>query len=162
MLVNPFARAMVVHNPTTKVERPDNKLDMAVIRHFNEAEEYSLLKCKKNYTLVIKQFNLPSVTAPQSDSPTGSFFLGGGNKKSGSDTDYAGENAHELAKALRKAKLDAYVLHTKYFSLVTIGGFDGPQDPNLRSMQTLIETRLVPAMEQVQLFPKAMVWEIPR
>jgi hypothetical protein len=159
--VNPFARAMVVHNPTMKVEHVQAKLDVDLLKRFNAEEEYSLLKCKKNYTLVIKQFNLPSITGPQSDSPANSFWLGGG-KKSESQTDFAAENAHELAKALRKSKLDAYVLHTKYYSLVTIGAFDSMQDPNMTSMKSLIETRLVPSMEAMQLFPKAMAWEIPR
>jgi hypothetical protein len=162
--VNPFTHALVVHNPTLKVERPENKLDVEVLRRFNAEEEYSLLKCKKNYTLVIKQFNLPSVTAPQDSAPGSSFLdsVGAGKKSTANHADYAAENAHELAKALRKAKLEAYVLHTKYYSLVTIGGFESLQDPNMRSMQTLIETRLVPSLEAAQLFPKAMAWEIPR
>ncbi len=51
----------------------------------------------------------------------------------------------------------------KFCSLVTIGGFDSLQDPNMRTMKNFIETRLVPAPEMaaLQLFAKAMAWQIP-
>jgi hypothetical protein len=157
--VNPFAHALVVHNPTSKVERPSDvgKLDVAVLKRLNSEEEYNLLKCKKPWTLVIKQFNVPSVTTPRSEA---GLLETMGLKKT-AQTDYAAENAHELARGLRQAKMEAYVLHTKFYSLVTIGGFDGREDPNLRAMQNLIETRLVPAMQGIELFPKALPWEIP-
>jgi hypothetical protein len=36
---------------------------------------------------------------------------------------------------LRSGKVEAYVLHTKYGSVVTVGGYDTPDDPRLRQMQ---------------------------
>jgi hypothetical protein len=163
--VDPFQHGFVVHNPTIKVERPADatKLDVAALKRMNSEEDFSLLKCKKAYTLAIKQFSLPSVTAPRNDSASSSFWdVIGFGKKSNDSIDYAAENAHRFADMLRQSKLEAYVLHMKYCSLVTIGGFDSVDDPNLRSMQNLIDTRLLPQMgENMQMFPKAMPMPIP-
>jgi len=158
--VNPFSRAIHVHNPTIKVQRPPEfgKLNTDELRRMNSEEEFNLLKCKKPFTLVIKQFSVPSRTDVGS---AGFWDTLGFGKRSADHIDYAARNAHDLAEALRKSKLDAYVLHTKYYSLVTVGGFDSLEDPNLRSMKTLIETRLVPQMEGIQLFEKALPWQIP-
>ncbi len=164
--VNPFTRAILVHNPTVKVERPaePEKLDIQALQRMNSEEAFSLLKCKRAYTLVIKQFSTPSVTGPRTDSPSAGFWssLGFGKKTTGDEIDLAAKNAHELVEGLRRAKLEAYVLHTKFYSLVTIGGFDGLDDPNLRSMQNLIVTRLNPAMQGIQPLPQPLPMAIPR
>jgi hypothetical protein len=162
--VNPFTRAIPVRNPAVKHERPVEKLDISVLRRINADERYNLLKCNKRFTLVIKQFNMLGVATARNDpapstagwDPLGAF------KKSADPVDYAAENAHRLAEALRLGnKLEAYVMHTKHYSLVTIGGYDSLEDPHLRSMQNIIETRLVPQMQAMELFPKAMPMEIP-
>ncbi len=76
VFVSPFDRAFPVHNPSIKVERPAeaNKLDVAALRHLNSAEDLSLFNCKKNYTLVIKQFNTPTVTGLRHEQPPASGF----------------------------------------------------------------------------------------
>jgi hypothetical protein len=143
--VNPFGKAFVVHNPTTKVERPADwdKLDMGLLHRLNAGEGFNLLHCKKQFTLAVKQFQTP--TYLETKTPAGSFLeslkLG---SKSGQRLDAAAESAHSLAELLRKAKLDAYVLHTKYHSIVTVGGYDSLEDPALRNMANLIETKVMP------------------
>ncbi len=164
VFVNPFARALPVHNPTTKVERSEEKLDVANLKRLNSEEDFSLFKCKKNYTLVIKQFSLPSFTAPRNEpAPVNFLDAFGLGKKSGENADIAAENAHRFAEGLRKAQLEAYVLHMKYYSLVTVGGFDSLDDPSLRSMQGLLDTRLIPALEsqRVEMFPSARPMAVP-
>lgn len=157
--VNPFQRAFVVHNPTVKVERsaPSDALDLASLKKLNSENSFNLLKCSKRYTLVIKQFQVP--TALEERNLAKGFLskaLGRGSYK-----DYAAENAHNFAVALRKSKLEAYVLHTKFASIVSIGGYDSLEDPNLRSMQDLLEPRLR-AMAHVQCLPRAMPMPVPR
>jgi hypothetical protein len=165
--VSPFDRAFPVHNPTIHVDKPAdaNKLDVAALKHLNSAEDYSLFKCPRNFTLVIKQFNTPTVTGPRNEpAPSDSWWPNFGFSKKTERVDMAAENAHRLAEGLRRGKLDAYVLHMKYCSLVTIGGFDSLEDPAMLAMKNYIETRLVPApsLAAVELFPKAMAWQIPR
>ena len=58
------------------------------------------------------------------------------------------EQAEAMAKALREMKdkfgnpmgLDAYVLHTRTASLVTVGQYDSPNDPELLEKQRILNT----------------------
>lgn len=163
--VNPFSLTFVVRNPAIKVERPSewDKLDIVALRRMNSEEDYSLLKCKRNYTLVIKQFNLPTVTMHRKETQAG-FLDGFGMGKKKDHIDAVAETAHNLVDGLRRSKLEAYVLHTKFYSLVTVGGFDNVDDPNMRSTQSVIEAKLLraPEMADLQLFPKAMPMQVPK
>jgi hypothetical protein len=169
--LNPFKQAFVVRNPTIRSERPQewDQLDIESLKRLNAGESFSLLKCKKPLTLAVKQFQTPTVVQPKS--AKGGFLetLGLG-KKSGERVDAAAHSAHNLAELLRKANLEAYVLHTKYASVVTVGGFDSLEDPNLKSTQNIIATRLKldpvgadPALRQsLQLFPQPIPMKVPR
>lgn len=140
--VNPFTKAFVVRNPAVKFERPRewDQPDLAALHNFNRGEDYSLLTCKKPFTLVIKQFTTASAVQPRSSVGTFLETLGLGKTNDGIDT--AAQNAHNLAELMRKSfQLEAYVLHTRYSSMVSVGGFDGPDDPRLRSMQELLTNR---------------------
>ena len=74
-------------------------------------------------------------------------------------SDAAAHSAHNLAEVLRKMNIDAYVLHTRFASIVTVGAFDRADEPALQSMQHFIETRVAPSMGQVGLIPRPMPWE---
>lgn len=150
--VDPFQRAFVVHNPTIKQERPADwdKLDMGLLQKLNAGETFSLLNSKKPFTLAVKDFQTPTIV--QTKNSAGSFLenltLGA---KMGQRVDAAATSAHNLAELLRKAKLDAYVLHTKYTSIVCVGAYDSLDDPSLRTMANLIESKVMPQISQ--LFP---------
>jgi hypothetical protein len=76
--------------------------------------------------------------------------------------DHAAENAHTLAKVLRQLKLDAYVLHTRFASIVTVGSFESLDDPALRSMQNVLLTQLKPRLDaRLELFPQPLPMEVP-
>lgn len=139
--VNPFERAFVVHNPAIKQERPADwdKFDMAALKNLNSAENYSLLNCKKPYTLLVKQFLLPAETRSAKD---GTIFGKINPFAHKSDIDVPGQNAHNMAELLHKTtRLDAFVLHTKYASMVTVGAFDSPDDPALRATQEMLKNQ---------------------
>lgn len=162
--VNPFTRALVAPNPTVKRDRPaeGDKLDVAALRKMNSEEPYSVFGCNKSYTLVVKEFAIPGMLQDRNMSKGNALLAMVGLGK-GDYSDASAQNAHALADILRKQKLEAYVLHTKYSSLVTIGGFDGENDPNLRSMQNLWESRLrAESPTQLQLFPRPVPMPIPR
>lgn len=161
--VNPFERAFVARNPTIKVERnPEgDAVDLATLKKLNDGEPYSLLECKRPLTLAITHFRTP--TEVEGTMPTRKAgvlgALGFGRKKERED--YAATNANLLAKDLRKHfKLDAYVLHTRYNSIVTIGGYDTIEDPNLRTMKTLVQTKL--RLPMVEMFPEPYLMKVPR
>jgi hypothetical protein len=168
--INPFVQAFVVHNPTVPHETVKNDQganDYKFLAKLNADEPFSLLKCPKSYTLVVKQYHGGTVVEPyhgstkgQSNSTSGGFLsrlsLSGAT---GDALSASAMNAHNVAEALRKLKLDAYVLHTRYTSLVTIGGFDSLEDPRLRqTQQQLANLQLNP---QLEFLPQAMPMAIP-
>ncbi|MDB5310714.1 MAG: hypothetical protein JWO38_4916 [Gemmataceae bacterium] len=142
--LNPFGQAMMVKNPAAPKSAPAQStgLDPFVVR-LNEGRPYSLLKATRNWTLGVKSFSAP-VTFQSKDEDSSmmrklSFGKGGDVLRAGA------EQAEALAKALREMKgpggqlwmLEAFVLHTRSGSIVTVGQFDGPNDP------ALLETRRV-------------------
>jgi hypothetical protein len=159
--INPFHRAFVCRNPAIKQQEhvQEQKWDMASLRRLNTGESFCLLDCKKPLTLVVKQFQTPHVVEGREKKESVLDAIGLGKTD---HVDSAAHSAHNLAELLRKAKLESYVLHTKYTSIVTVGGYDSLEDPNLRAMQNLLETRLRQQLEVVQLMPKPLPMQVPR
>ncbi len=171
-LVNPFKAAFVVPNPTIKQEQPTeaNKLDIGLLRKLNAGENLSLLQCKKPITLAIKQFMTPHEVETR-DAPSKNLLASMWPGKKMERIDAAATSAHDYAEWLRKGKLDAFVLHTKYSSVVTVGAFDSVEDPAFRSMVNLIENnrqKLIPPLpagsdpRAFELFAKPMPMQVPR
>ena len=127
---NPYANAFVTRNPSIahgqQAEAPDPAL-----KHLNEGEEYSLLKNPHALSLAVKSFY--GVTALNSSAASTSWWskiaLG---KNSEEVLSASGRTAHEMAGVLRKLGYDAYVLHTRKESIISIGGFDDPKDPKIQ------------------------------
>jgi hypothetical protein len=141
--VNPLSRGFVTHNPTVpmeKVEKP--KVDPAW-KELNAPESFSLLKNPKNWTLVVREYTAPS--SLEQSTPTSATSLMGRtnmtNYKPGEALMAAGLQAHALAEFLRDKRigLDAYVLHTRTSSIVTVGAFDSPDDPDLQRTKRRLE-----------------------
>jgi hypothetical protein len=160
--LTPFAQAFVVPNPTVKrrspLENPDKadpflvKLDL---KKLNAEETYNLFKCPKRYTLALVQF--AGGTVFQSQRSESSPFLskiGTAGGEPGEALNAAAMNAHRVAEFLRKLNLEAYVLHTRYASVVTVGGFDDPEEPALKAMQQkLAQIKLDPIPVLPQILP---------
>lgn len=167
--VNPFKSAFVVPNPTHKQEQISdaNKLDLGLLRKLNSGENLSLLQCKKPITLAIKQFMTPTQVETR-DTPSKNWLASLVPGKKMERVDAAATSAHEYAEWLRKGKLDAYVLHTKFSSVVTIGAFDSVEDPAYRATVNLIEnnrqklTPPLPPEAKFELFAKPMPMQVPR
>jgi len=90
-----------------------------------------------------------------------SFFenLWGGS--TGEMLEASGQNAHNFAEAMHKLGFDAYVLHTRLGSLVTIGGYDRPDDPRMQDVQRALASSL--RVEQnAQMLAQPVPMEIPR
>jgi hypothetical protein len=162
--VNPFTRGMVVHNPTDPVNHATglNDDDLRLLRLLNEDESFSLLQCRKPYTLVVKQFSLPMVLQPKKS--TGSLLDSIGLGSSSSEKlDQAKINAHNMADMLRKTHLEAYALHMKHCSYVCVGSYDSKDDARARLDQERLPQQLNPQLKDaVKLVAHPMVMEIPR
>jgi hypothetical protein len=142
--VNPLANSFVVRNPTVPQENQTNKPD-PFWKQLNVDEQYSLLKCRKPWTLLVKEYTGTTVVQPRSG-PSNFLKMIGLGGRSGEALGAAGLQAHELARVLRMPQLgfEAYVLHTRNKSVVTVGAFEGPNDPELqRTQQRLMALRFM-------------------
>jgi hypothetical protein len=168
--VNPFKRAFLCRNPAVKAQPQDKSdpLDIGVLKRLNADEPLTLLNCKKPVTLAIKEFR--TYTVIQDRERQGSVLETLGFKtRAGDGIDQAAHDAHNLAELLRKGKIEAYALHTKFSSVVTVGGFDSLEDPKLIATQKYLERQL-PEIERqaqarsrpIQFFAKAMPMQVPR
>lgn len=147
--LNPFATATVFPNPAApRAVAKQTGYDPFVLK-LNEGRPYSLFKATKSWTLGVKAFGAPLTFASQNDNPD-LMRKGAGN---GGDVLLAGaEQAEALAKAIREMKgpgradgtggaplnLEAFVLHNRSGSIVTVGQFDAPDDPELVRVQRFL------------------------
>ena len=143
--INPYTCAFVVPNPSIgRAARPTGPVAMdPFLKKLNDGRQYSLLKATKGWTLAVRSFTSPVEVVSASNS--------GAMRKptpgKGAEALLAGElQAEEMAKVLRSMKgpggqslnLEAFVLHTRTASLVTVGQFDGPDDPALLATKRLL------------------------
>jgi hypothetical protein len=168
LAISPFAHAFVTRNPSLPHNQQQEKQDDPFLKELNADEAYSLLQCKKPYTLAVKAYQGISVTK----SGSGSFLAKVGLGRKSNDTLSASAlQAHELAKLLREhLKLEAYVLHDRRCSYVTVGGYDGLDDPEMQQMQQRLASlsfkpgpNAAPgAVDVLQLVSPAIPMRVPR
>jgi len=159
---NPFALAFVIRNPTApkndaaERDRPD-----PLWKKLNADEKYSLLKNKKKITLVI--WEGIGAAQIQSAGESNNFLEKLAGHKSAEVMNAAGLQARELARFLRQYDIEAWVLHTRTGSLVTVGGFEDVNDEQCKRMQQRLATlRLPPGVLPTPLFSQPMPMKVPR
>jgi hypothetical protein len=160
--VNPFKRAFVCRNPAVKQQAaPEAKVDITLLKRLNSDEPHSLLSCNKPFSLAVKEFKTPHTVQDRASSANLLEKLGFGGKTE--HQDFARISAHNLVDVLRKQKVEAYVLHSKFESTVTVGSYDSPTDPALLSMQEMLATRLnQQPFTQIQFFSRPIPMAVPR
>jgi hypothetical protein len=154
----PLAGAFMTINPLLK---PDEVVQRHVdkeTKYLNSGIQYPLVKNPHKYTVRVATFEGKSATPLGNSSFRGreSLFDAKLRNPMGLNLDRAGVDAANLAAFLRttKAKLkgqfgnsgidEAYVFHDKFQSIVTIGGFDSPDDPRIRMIARYYGPKLVP------------------
>ena len=172
---NPFMTAMVVPNPTVPKPKPEeDKEDATLLKRLNAGNKYSVLHCRKDWTLVVKVF----YGTTQVQAPSGGGLLrrlGLAGDRTGEVLNAGALQAESLAGVLRdermKLNLDSYVLHTRHSSVVCVGEFDSPDDPKMRetmlTLSKIQELRLSgtadsAAQQFLQLNPQPLPMKIPR
>jgi hypothetical protein len=139
--ISPFAYAIAARNPTVQVPKPDPNAPDPAWKDLNDGRPYNLLGCPKPWTLAVKQFQAPAMIQARSASSKFLDMLSFG-KNSEDLLVVTAKQAEEVARVLREMKFQAYVLHTRGGSVVTVGGFDGPDDPALRQTAEAIKGRI--------------------
>jgi len=159
--LNPYLTAHVVPNPTiARVEEPAQAqaMDPFIVK-LNEGRPYSLLNAKKAWTLGVKSFTAP-VEISSKDSGSGGVMR---NSSSGRGADVlkaSAEQAEQLAKSLRDMKdgsgkslgFEAFVLHTRTASVVTVGQFDSPTDPAMGQLKQMLTRMTLKSSEDKEGF----------
>ena len=150
----PLSGAFLTINPLLSPKEVAHRKQDPLIAKLNSGIEYSLLKNKGKYSLVVASFYGNSVTK----TATSRFQNATESLKVSNSLDQAAENAWTLAKALRNAKsygfpagtpqnIEAYVLHEKYRSIVTVGSFDAPDDNRIAAYAKLFGSKMKPHPE---------------
>jgi hypothetical protein len=143
--LNPYKSATVVPNPLIprQTQPVSTGVDPFIVK-LNDGRRYNLLKATKEWTLAVKSFDAPVEIVSKETDPN---RLRKTNSTKGANALLAGEvQADELAKMLREMKgpggqalgLESFVLLTRHSSIVTVGQFDGPNDPALIQTQNLL------------------------
>lgn len=185
--INPYPTATVVPNPVTpRGQTAGGGLDPFIVK-LNEGQPYNLLAATKGWTLAVKSFTAPVELVGREGGNSSVMRKPWLSKWSGA-LEASGEQAESLAKALREMKgprgpdgqpghslgLEAFVLHTRHASLVTVGQFDGPNDPELLQKKRLLESMMAktrvtedkmgtkPVLNAPSLFETVMPIPIPR
>jgi hypothetical protein len=165
--VNPFMRSFVVRNPTVPPEAPkEDKADADFLRGINSGESFSVYKCRKPWTLAVAVFQSPTVVQRAGSS---SFLDKLTGTSAGDNLTAAAMSAHNMADALQKLSHDprfqepfkeVYVFHTRNNSVVTIGGFERRDDPQMAYVQDILQKNLV-HYPQLQLLKQPLPMEVP-
>jgi hypothetical protein len=122
----PLGGAFMTINPLlTPEEVAQRKLDPELAR-INSNSMFSLTNCKKKYSVQVATF-----TGKQSMQVAAAQFDRKLQDRNSYSLNHAGEDAMQLAKYLREQKVEAYVHHDWYQSIVTVGGFDSLSDPGI-------------------------------
>jgi hypothetical protein len=167
--LNPFVTSFVTRNPTVPHDQVDKTKD-PLLKVLNADEKFSLLNCQHPWTLAVKEYAGLSVVESATTSSSGSFWqklgLGG---KSTDVLSATGQQAHKLAELLREVQppFESYVLHTRKSSVITVGGFDGPNDPRMREVAEKLEHLRLAQLKRfgqdpLQLFAQPIPMQVPR
>lgn len=118
----PLSGAFLTINPMLSPEEVMRRKDDPLLLKLNAGTDLSLLENPGKYSLVVASFYGDSITqigASQRD------------LEIDEDLDQAAVDAWQLAKLLREKNFEAYVLHERYRSIVTVGSFDSLDDPRI-------------------------------
>ena len=120
----PMGHAFIIPNPLLPKDYfVSSGVDQFTV-HINKDNKFSLLECPGKYTVQVAHFT-GNVTINQKEIQA----IENGNKKVTDRLDKAGENAEKLCLALREKGYEAYLLHERYASIVTVGSFNSVGTP---------------------------------
>ena len=166
--VNPFHSAFAIRNPTVaKEQRQAAKTDPAW-KNLNSEEPRSLFKCPKPWTLVVQEYSGAQVIQPANAPSNFLEKLGFSDHNLGKRLDNSARMAQQVCDMLNDPRFGgykSYVLHTRYSSVVTVGEFEGPNDPNMLRVQqqlTKFSFKDETGHEAIKLFAKALPMQVPR
>ncbi len=176
-VVNPFEACFVIRNPVSaKSQTQDENYVDPAWKQMNVNESYNLLKCKKNFTLVVKVYRGPSSVQSGLNGPSRDGSFQSALDRGPEIMEAMASQAHQLAGLLHDQHYEAYVLHTRFGSIVTVGGFAAQGDEEMVRMHhelsklrmikknspTLAGQNINPDDDPWSLLPDPMPMRVPR
>lgn len=152
----PLAGAFMTINPLLKPEDVVQRTVDKETKYLNTGIQYPLVKTAGRYTVRVATFEGKSATPLGSSAfrDKESEFDANLRKSERYNIVRAGEDAEQLAAYLRNkgrnvagadpVLYEAYVYHDKFQSIVTIGGFESPDDPRIRLIGQHYSPKLMP------------------
>lgn len=161
---SPLSGAFLVHNPLLG---NDSKDVGDLVRQLNRGERHTLFQNRGKYTLVVATFGGRSHTSLGD----GAFLRASQQFQVSDSLDHAAVKARRLVAILRdsvylaklsqanpqlaelvgRQGLKAFVLHEKYRSIVTVGEFVTPDDPQVKAFHDLFRAKLKTSPQTGQL-----------
>ena len=142
----PFGGAFLTINPVLKPNEVVRRRTDNETKYFNSNIDYALVGLKRKYTLKVATFTGKSAIPMGSSKYSGNegvfdkAIVDGGPY----NLARAGEDAMQLTYAMRLNSeatrklgfehIEAYVYHDKFQSIVTVGGFDNENDPEIERL----------------------------
>jgi hypothetical protein len=152
----PLGGAFMTINPLLTPEEIAHKKADPVVVQLNHHSRYPLIKAKGKYTVQVATFtgkHAMQVNANEFDRRLAD--------KNSYSLNRAGEDAEQLAAALRQErKVEAYVHHDRFQSIVTVGAFDTPDDPLGTQIRRQFWPQANPESQSNRLQPQTLV--LPR
>ena len=153
---SPFSGAFLVRNPLLPAgEKPVSNL----VRQLNRGEPHTLFGNRGRYTLVVATMTGRSQTVQENGLQRAmqSFRVGDSLDQAAekarrlvrilNDNRYLAKLARsnpQLAEILSRDQFRAFVLHERYRSIVTVGEFRSPEDPQIRPLLELFQAKQKP------------------
>ncbi|MES2792697.1 MAG: hypothetical protein V4719_24000 [Planctomycetota bacterium] len=131
----PLSRAFLTLNPMfTEEEIQQIAADKdPLLKQLNKGHDFSLLLNPNKYTLIIATFqgSTKHVLATGEKQEKEAIFKFDSMLEKNISLDRAGQSAWTLVHLLRNQGHEVYVYHERYRSVVTVGGFNDPNDPRI-------------------------------
>ena len=148
----PFVGAFLTINPLRKPDEIVRQKPDSVTKYLNSGIDYGLVSLKHKYTLKVATFTGKSAIPLGNSEFTG--HEGNFEKAIAKSGPYnlarAGEDAAQLTYAMRQNGLkenlggrqfESYVYHDKFQSIVTVGGFDSMNDPEIKRIAEIFHAK---------------------
>jgi len=119
--------AFLIRNPLLSDEELARKHRDPFIVKLNTGVDHSLLENRGKFTLVVASFYGKSAVKPAKFEQFDNML----NDKSKISLDNAARDSWRLMSYLRNQGADAYLYHDRFKSIVTIGAFNSPDDPEI-------------------------------
>jgi hypothetical protein len=119
--------AFLIRNPLLSPEELARKNRDPFIVKLNSGVDHSLLENKGNFTLVVASFYGKSQVSPAKFEKFDNML----SDKSKISLDNAARDSWQLMTTLRNQGIDSYVYHDRFKSIVTVGAFKSPNDPDI-------------------------------